>query len=151
MNPSVIDALARLQDDAPPPPKATMRWLDAHREDLVVVAVEKGARLTEQLLGLRQNAIADWRASRGVDKSIPYLLPGPRPKVPRATTAAPATAPPPSPNGFAPPQPLATQAPDPTPAASRWPNQNDIEHIRGQRDAYWRVLVLLLTHQEAPS
>ena len=66
MKPETSSALERLQADAVKRNGPVSQWLDAHKEEVLAVAAEKGACMTEELLGLQRGHLYSWAKRRKV-------------------------------------------------------------------------------------
>ena len=65
MKPETSSALEMLQSDALKRTGLVSQWLDTHKEEVLAVAAEKGASLTEELLGLQRGELYVWARRRG--------------------------------------------------------------------------------------
>ena len=66
MNPETSIALDELQAEAIERTGPVSQWLDTHKEKVLAVAAEKGASMTEELLGLQRGELYSWSRRRKI-------------------------------------------------------------------------------------
>ena len=84
MKPETSSALERLQADPRKDGQGQFKWLDAHRDDMVAVLKEMGARVTCALLGQKPTTVYTWLQSRGLKEGIVSAGPAGQARVPAA-------------------------------------------------------------------
>ena len=66
MNPDTSIALDRLQASAIKRTGPVSQWLDIYRQEILVVAADRGASMTEELLGLQRGELYSWARRRKI-------------------------------------------------------------------------------------
>ena len=66
MNPEFVVTLDRLQASAIKRTGPVSQWLDIYRQEILVVAADRGASMTEELLGLQCGELYSWARRRKI-------------------------------------------------------------------------------------
>lgn len=128
-NPAVDEAVARIRKGPGLRKTKIGRWLDLHRDDVVLIVDAKGPSIAAAIFGMSMSSLQSWRHRKGLQGNIAE---GQMARVRRHR------------NGERPDLVLETPPPDPPTNPEKLLDASYIEYLRGQRDAYREMLKQIL-------